>query len=81
MSFEQIIKDCIEPLTQEVASLRMEVAALSIDKPIPIKEAADQLGVCVQTLRRAVHSGEISCVRNGKKISFTKKAIEDYLNR
>ncbi len=46
---------------------------------IPIEEAAEQLHVHIQTLRRAIAKGELQAYRLGKGYQVTEEALQKYI--
>lgn len=47
---------------------------------IPLQDAAQQLGVNKETLRRAVQSNKLEAIRLGRKLQTTKEWLQAYLD-
>jgi excisionase family DNA binding protein len=52
-----------------------------MERLLTYKEAAEIIGVSVRTLQKLVGSGDIACVRLGRKVRFTERFLIDYINR
>ena len=65
-----ILQDQVEQLTVAIRSLERHLPAPLVS----VQDAAERLGVSVNTVRRRVKSGDIPCTRIGKalRIDLTK---------
>lgn len=71
---KQAVAEATAPLTEEIALLKKIVCQhVANDNPlISLDEAAQKLKCHKATLRRKIKSGELECVRVGKKIFFRR---------
>ena len=71
-ALQQEIRDVIEPLVAEIASLKTlisdHVGANVEVKLITVRDAAKRLGCGEETVRRMVKSGRLKCKRIGNQI-------------
>ena len=71
-ALQQEIRDVIEPLVAEIASLKTlisdHVGANVEVKLITVRDAAGRLGCGEETVRRMVKSGRLKCKRIGNQI-------------
>ena len=44
-----------------------------------VPEVAQAFGVCPQTIRRLIASGELECIRIGRAVRVTKKAMVEFI--
>tara|TARA_B110000977_G_scaffold189582_1_gene259242 strand:+ start:484 stop:756 length:273 start_codon:yes stop_codon:yes gene_type:complete len=73
-ALQQEIRDVIEPLVAEIASLKtlindhVSAGAEAEVKLITVRDAAGRLGCGEETVRRMVKSGKLKCKRIGNQI-------------
>jgi len=70
--------EVIESILQEFANLPDQVED---DKLMGVKEAAEFLGLSVQTVYGKVSKGLLPNMKRSKKLYFSKKDLVAYLNR
>ena len=46
-----------------------------------VPQVADALGVCAQTVRRLIASGELGCVHVGRAVRVTRQQMIDFVTR
>lgn len=71
---KQAVSEATAPLSAEIAALKKLIReSVANDNPlISLDEAAQKLNCHKATLRRKIKSGELECVRVGKKIFFRR---------
>lgn len=73
---KQAVCETIAPLIGEIADLKKLIAeSVEKDPLISLDDAARKLGVHKGTLRRKIKSGELECVRIGRKIFFNRSEL------
>ncbi|MBO6808446.1 helix-turn-helix domain-containing protein [Thalassospira sp.] len=73
---KQAVSEATAPLSAEIASLKKLIAeSVEKDPLISLDDAAKKLGCHKATLRRKIKSGELECVRIGKKIFFNRSEL------
>ena len=78
-ALQQEIRDVIEPLVAEIASLKTlisdHVGANVEVMLITVRDAAKRLGCGEETVRRMVKSGRLKCKRIGNQIRLDPKDL------
>lgn len=73
---KQAVCEATAPLYAEIASMKKMIAeSVERDPLISLADAAQKLGCHQATLRRKIKSGELECVRIGKKIFFNRSEL------
>lgn len=73
---KQAVCEATAPLLAEIADMK-KIIAESVEKDplISLDDAAKKLGCHTATLRRKIKSGELECVRMGRKIFFNRSEL------
>lgn len=73
---KQAVTEATAPLIGEIAALKKLIwESIENDPLISLADAAQKLGCHQGTLRRKIRSGELECVRIGRKIFFNKSEL------
>jgi excisionase family DNA binding protein len=48
---------------------------------LTLRDAAEVLKISEQTVRSRIREGKLSYMRDGRKILFSRKQLEDYVNK
>lgn len=67
-----VVREEVKPLLAELEALR---AATSLDRMLPVPEAARHLGVSERTLRRRIRDGSIQVTRIGRAVRVDLGAL------
>lgn len=75
--FERLMRVTVGP-----ARLRKRVSSAGGDPGlVSVREAADQLGVHPETIRRLIHDGRLDAVRVGRVLRVHREAVDSFLAR
>lgn len=68
------------PEVAEPSAERVELFA-GVKDVNTVPEVAEAFGVCAQTVRRLIASGELDCVHIGRAVRVTKIQMLDFMER
>ena len=71
-----LVPDAVDPPAPGRVELFADVADVNT-----VPQVAEAFGVCAQTVRRLIASGELESVRIGRAVRVTRTAMIDFIER
>jgi len=83
INLQELQSKQIQSLTEAITEMKNHAKDKKVNNKLcyTVKDAAAMLGVCVESVRRKIRSGELKTILNYRKRLIIRESLEDFIRK